>query len=203
MGAAARALLGEVAGSDDGALVLGTGGFVVVPTGRMPRGAAGLLTSVLYEDREGPVYALEGTVHGLASGIVEAGRRGGWEKLPVERIAARSGGAARSPRVVAALEGTGTPDWDPASRFEVEAGEFTPEEIVRGTLDDLASRFGTIVELLRAADSHPPRFVATGGLAMSPHLTARIGQAAATPVAIDPLPHRTAVGAALLARDGR
>jgi glycerol kinase len=203
VGAATRALLDDVAGSDEGALVLGTGGFVAVPTGRTPRRVEGLLTSVLYEDREGPVYALEGTVHGLAAGIVEAGRRGGWENLPAERIAARSGAAARAPRVVAAIEGTGTPDWDPASRFEVAPGDFTPEEIVRGTLDDLAARFGTIVQLLRAAGFGPARFVATGGLALSPHLTSRIAEAAATPVVVDRLPHRTAVGAALLARDGR
>ena len=203
VGAATRALLGDVAGADEGALVLGTGGFVVVSTGRVPRSAAGLLTTLLYEDREGPVYALEGTVHGLAAGIVEAGRRGGWDKLPVERIAARSGVAARAPKVAAAVEGTGTPDWDPASRFEVEPGNFTPEEIVRGTIDDLASRFGAIMELLRATDFHPKRFVATGGLAHSPHLTSRIMGVAATQVRVDPHPNRTAVGAALLARDGR
>jgi sugar (pentulose or hexulose) kinase len=49
----------------------------------------------------------------------------------------------------------------------------------------------------------PARFVATGGLAFSPHLTARIAEAMAVQVVVDPRPHRTAVGAALLARDGR
>jgi glycerol kinase/glycerophosphoryl diester phosphodiesterase len=202
VGAATRALLGDVAVADDGVLVLGTGGFVVVPTGRAPRHVDGLLTTLLYEDADGPVYAVEGTVHGVASGIVEAGRRGGWGGLGVERIAARGGSAVRAPRVEAALEGTGTPDWDSTPRFDVEEGGFSPEEIVRGTVDDLAARFGRIAELLRAAVMCPRRFVVTGGLAAAPHLTARIADRMGAAIVVDPRPHRTAVGAALLARDG-
>jgi len=174
-----------------------------VATGRTPRYVDGLLTTLLYEDADGPVYALEGTVHGLAASIVEAGRRGGFEALPAERIAARSAAAARSPHVDAAIEGTGTPDWDLRPRFEVEAGDFSPEEIVRGTIDDLASRFTSIARLLRAEKLCPERFVATGGLAFAPHLTARIAECLAAAVVIDPRPNRTAVGAALIARDGR
>ncbi len=203
VGAATRALLGEVAEADDGALVLGTGGFVVVATGRSPRYVDGLLTTLLYEDVDGPVFAVEGTVHGLVASIVEAGRRGGWDELEPERIAARSSTATRSPRVDAAIEGTGTPDWDSRRRFEVEAGDFSPEEIVRGTTDDLAARFARIATLLRAENICPKRFVATGGLAWSPHLTSRIADRMAAAVVVDPQPHRTAVGAALLARDGR
>ena len=48
VGAAARALLGDVANAVDGVLVLGTGGFVVVSTGRTPRVVDGLLTTLLY-----------------------------------------------------------------------------------------------------------------------------------------------------------
>jgi glycerol kinase/glycerophosphoryl diester phosphodiesterase len=203
VGAAARSVLGEVADATDGALVLGTGGFVVIPTGRTPRHVDGLLTTLLYSDAEGPIYAVEGTVHGLVAGIVEAGRRGGWEELPPERIASRGGGAGRVPRVDVALEGTGTPEWRPASGFEVEPGAFEPAEIVRGTIEDLAERFGRIAAPLHDAGACPARFVATGGLAFSPHLTSRISEAMGTPVTIDPRPHRTAVGAAVLARDGR
>lgn len=203
VGAATRALLGDVADASDGALVLGTGGFVVVSTGRTPRHVDGLLTTLLYDDDQGPVFCIEGTVHGLVAGIVEAGRRGGWENLPPERIAARSGSAQRSPSVEAAIEGTGTPDWDATSRFVIEPGKFQREEIVRGTLDDLAARFARIAELLRAANACPARFVAAGGLSLSPHLTSRIGDRMEAAVVVDPRPQRTAVGAALLARDGR
>jgi glycerol kinase len=174
VGAATRAVLGDVAQSDDGVLVLGTGGFVVVPTGRSQRHVDGLLTTLLYEDLDGPVLSVEGTVHGLVAGIVEAGMRGGWAELPPERIAARSGPARRAPRVDAALEGTGTPDWESTSRFTVEPGPFAPDDVVRGTIDGLVGHFGRIAGLLRAAKMCPDRFVATGGLAASPHLTSKI-----------------------------
>ena len=203
VGAATRAILSDVAGADDGVLVLGTGGFVIVPSARAPRHVEGLLTSLLYTDADGPVFAVEGTVHGLASSLAAAGRAGGWETLSPERIAARSGAAGRVPHVHAAPEGTGTPDWEVAPRFEVEAGTFTPEAIVSGTIDDLAAQFGRIAELLRAGGACPARFIATGGLAFSPHLTKRIAERMGVPIAVDPRKQRTAVGAALLARDGR
>jgi glycerol kinase/glycerophosphoryl diester phosphodiesterase len=201
VGAAVRAVADDAGDPRDGVLVLGTGGFVVAPTGRFARVAEGLLTTLLYEDTAGPMYALEGTVHGVAAAIVEAGRRGGWDALAVERIAARSAHAKRNPRVTAAPEGTGTPDWEVTPRFEVEPGQFEADEIVRGTLDDLAGRFATIAKLLRDAGSGRDRFIALGGLASAPHFTTRIAAAMSAELTIDKRPHRTAVGAALLARD--
>jgi glycerol kinase/glycerophosphoryl diester phosphodiesterase len=201
VGAAVRAALPDDRSERMGAMVLGTGGFVVVPTGtRRPR-AAGLLTTLLWEGRHGPRYAIEGTVHGLAAGLVEAGRRGNFQNLPAPRIAARAGTALRSAPVIAAIEGTGTPDWEVTPRFIVERGDFSPEEIIRGTIDDLAGRFGRIAALLRDAAALPDRFVVGGGLAAAPHLTARIGERVGVELTIDPRPEITAVGAALLARD--
>jgi glycerophosphoryl diester phosphodiesterase len=201
VGAAARSALGPLDSARDGALVLGTGGFVVVPTGRIRCHVEGLLTTLLYEDGDGPVFAIEGTVHGLASGLVAAGRHGGWEELPAPRIGARAGGARRFPSVVAATEGTGTPDWEVVPRFTVEPGRWSPEEIVAGTIEDLAARFGVVAGLLRARDVLPTRFVASGGIAFAPHLTARISSRMGVSVEVDPRPDRTAAGAALLARD--
>jgi glycerophosphoryl diester phosphodiesterase len=201
VGAAARAALGPLASARDGVLVLGTGGFVIVPTGRVRRHVEGLLTTLLYEDGDGPLYAIEGTVHGLASGLVAAGRHGSWDGLPAPRIAARSGEARRFPSVIAATEGTGTPDWEVVPRFSVEPGRWSPAEIVAGTIEDLAARFGAIAGLLRARNVLPQRFVATGGIAFAPHLTSRISSRMGATVEIDPRPDRTAAGAALLARD--
>jgi len=207
-----RALLGDVGAAvrgvidDDskcGVLVLGTGGFLVGPAERSPQHVTGLLTTVLYEDTAGAVYAIEGTVHGLAASLAQAGRRGGWDGLAIERIAARAGRARRAARVTAAPEGTGTPDWDVAPRFTIEPGRFRPEEVVRGTIEDLAGRFGRIAQLLRDGGISVERFIATGGLAAAPHLTTPIAHELGAPLTVDARPHRTAVGAALLARDGR
>jgi len=201
VGAAARAALATNGRKKTGVIVLGTGGFVVVPTGTTRNNVPGLLTSLLWENGEGPRYAIEGTVHGLASGLVEAGKLGGFDSLPAPRIAARSGYARRTPSVVAALEGTGTPDWEVRPRFEVEPGDFTPEEVIRGTIEDLAGRFGRIAALLRDARALPDAFIVGGGLATAPHLTTRIAERMGVALSIDPRPDLTAAGAALLARD--
>jgi glycerophosphoryl diester phosphodiesterase len=201
VGAAVRAALPEDRPERLGTMVLGTGGFVVVPNGHRRPNAPGLLSTLLWEGPDGPRFAFEGTVHGLAAGLVEAGRRGSFENLPAPRIAARSGSARRAAQVIAAVEGTGTPDWEVTPRFVVEPGDFTPEEIIRGTIEDLAGRFGRIAALLREANALPDRFVVGGGLAAAPHLTSRIGARVGVELSIDPRPELTAVGAALLARD--
>jgi glycerol kinase len=184
-----------------GVLVLGTGGFLVVGTGVERVDVPGLLTTVLWADARGPRYAIEGTVHGIAASLQEAGRRAGLEALPFDLLTARAGPAQRAPRVLAAPEGLGTPQWDPTPRFEVEPGSWTPEETVRGTLDGIAERFEEIAGLLRSAGRLPARFTATGGCAF-PHLVAAIAARIGVPIAIDPAPDRTACGAALLAHDG-
>jgi glycerol kinase len=180
--------------------VLGTGGFLLVGTGAERVDVPGLLTTLLWEDADGPRYAIEGTVHGIAASLVEAARRVGLDGLPLDLLTARSGAAARAPRVFPAPEGLGTPSFDPTSRFEVEPGTWTDAEVVRGTLLGLAQRFAEIAGLLRQAGRLPARFVATGGCAF-PHLVAAIAAHLDVPISIDPAPDRTACGAALLAHD--
>jgi glycerol kinase len=158
----------------------------------------------LVRTAKGLDYAIEGTVarpgfrlmvrRPASSGRLSIG-------LPAPRIAARSGYARRTPSVVAALEGTGTPDWEVRPRFEVEPGDFTPEEVIRGTIEDLAGRFGRIAALLRDARALPDAFIVGGGLATAPHLTTRIAERMGVALSIDPRPDLTAAGAALLARD--
>lgn len=196
--AAFRAVAGD---SGEGAVVvLGTGGFLLVGTGAKPIRVPGLLTTVLWEDEQGPRYAVEGTVHGLAANLVEVRKRAGLGTLALDLVAARSGPAKRRPRVRAAIEGAGTPTWNTESIFEVEDGTFTADELVAGTLRDIAEQFGVIGDLLRERGLAPRRILATGGLAGSPHLRGAISERLRAEVALDPRPHRTAVGAAMLAR---
>lgn len=197
VGATARAVLG--AGAQGGLIVLGTGGFILVGTGREPVSVPGLLTSILWEDGEGPRYAIEGTVHGLVESLLEVRRIAGLGRIGPELVAARGGPASRRPRVVAAPEGVGTPEWDLAPRFEIEPGDWSPEELARGTVESLAERFGRIANLLREAGRLPPSFVATGGLA-TPHLAVAISRWMGLPVTLDRRPQTTALGAALLAQ---
>ena len=198
-GAAVRAVAGR--DGTGGVLVLGTGGFLVAGTGLERVDVPGLLTTLLWEDARGPRYAVEGTVHGIAASLHEAARRAGLERVAFDLLAARAGPAMRTPRVLTAPEGLGTPRWDATPRFEIEDGTWAPDEIVRGTLDGIADRFEEIAGLLRSAGRLPARFTATGGCAF-PHLVAAIAARIGVPITIDPAPDRTACGAALLAHDG-
>lgn len=197
VGATARAVLG--ARAEGGLIALGTGGFMVVGTGNEPVSVPGLLTSILWEDEEGPRYAVEGTVHGIVESLLEVRRMAGLGRIGPELVAARSGTASRRPRVVAAPEGVGTPEWDLAPRFEIEPGDWSPEELARGTLESLAERFGRIANLLREVGRLPPSFVATGGLA-TPHFAVAISRWVGVPVKLDRRPQTTALGVALLAQ---
>lgn len=198
VGAAFRAIAGP---SGRGALlVIGTGGFIVVGTGKRPVRVPGLLTTLLWEDERGPRYAVEGTIHGVAGALKEAAARVGLSDLPFDLLTSRSGSARRRPRVLAAPEGTGTPHWDPRPRFEIEEGSWSPDEVVAGTLDGIAESFGRVTDRLRAKNLLPHRFLATGGLSVLPHLTSAIERRIGTPVVVDRRPERAAVGAALLAR---
>jgi glycerol kinase len=203
VGDASAAFLAVAGDSGEGAaVVLGTGGFLLVGTGARPVRVPGLLTTLLWEDERGPRYAVEGTVHGLAANLVEVRKRAGLGDLALDLVAARAGPAARTPRVRAAIEGAGTPSWSAESTFEIEDGTWSADEMVAGTLRDVAERFGVIGDLLRERDLAPRRILATGGLASSPHLRGAIAARLGAEVAHDPRPHRTAAGAAMLARRG-
>lgn len=200
VGAAVRATLDEH--GPLGALILGTGGFLLSCPSRRPSTAPGLLASLLWEDAAGPVYAVEGTVHGLVASLFEAARLASIDDSMPERIASRGALALRAPRVVPAVDGLGTPDWDLESRFDIEPGDWTAAELIHGTVDALAGRFGRIGDLLRKSGLLPAGLAATGGLAASPHLVTAVSSAIGVTVLPDPRPHRAAVGAAILAREG-
>lgn len=199
VGAAARAVGGSR--RMEPIVVLGTGGFLLVPSTRRTR-VPGLLTSLLWSAPGHARFAVEGTVHGIAASIREAVGDRYDRSEPIEWLASRGALARRRPRVLPAIEGLGTPDWDLEPRFEVEPGRYTADEVVAGTIEGLADRFARIAERLEGASRRPDHAVATGGLAFAPHLVAAISRRTAIPLRVDPRPHTTALGAALLAGDG-
>lgn len=199
VGAAVRAVGGG--GRPEPVVVLGTGGFLLVPASRKAR-VPGLLTSVLWTSERRSRVAVEGTVHGIAASIRRAVGDAYDASAPIEWLASRGASASRRPRVLPAVEGLGTPDWDLRVRFEVEPGAFTADEVIAGTIEGLAERFVRIVGRLARAGLRPPRAAATGGLAFAPHLVSAIARRTSIEILVDPRPHTTAIGAALLARDG-
>ena len=178
-------------------LNLGTGAFLLVPTGRILRRAPGLLSAVLRSDASGTRYALEGTVNS-AGALFDRMRRSGLgdparEPLPPPRE------ALGLPACLPALAGTGAPRWDAGAglRFVPDGG--SPRARRRAALLAVAYRLREIWDAL-PRDSRPGRILATGGLARSEGLLQAVSDLLGVPLHRAGLEEAGALGAALLAR---
>lgn len=182
-------------GDDDGAALvnLGTGAFVLRPTGAAFTPRAGYLAGPVARVAGVPRFALEGTVNG-----------GG---ATADRIAR---GPTRVPEVDPAPDafclpdenGLGAPWWRPELGFtESEAARaLAPAERRRVVLEGLAFR---VAGHLDALASDVERVVLTGGLAREPFLRAALATLAPAPLFVVEEPEATLAGAARLAAGTR
>ncbi len=181
---------------DTGLLNLGTGAFLLVPTGRRALRAPGLLTTVLWSDATGPRYALEGTVNSAGALFDWCRRHGagnpGREPLP------SPGEALRLPACLPALAGTGAPRWGASDRlrFVSERGEVAPS--AAAALLGVAYRLREIWDAVPGA-RRPGALLAAGGLSASRPLVQAAADLLGVPVALAAREEGTALGAALLA----
>jgi glycerol kinase len=183
-------LLAAVGDDDTSALVnLGTGAFVLRPTGARFAPRAGYLAGPVARVAGAPRFALEGTVNG-----------GG---ATADRIAR---GPTSIPDVDPAPDafclpdenGLGAPWWRPEIGFTENAAAraLAPSERRRIVLEGLAFR---IASHLSAIASDVERVVLTGGLAREPFLRAALATLAPAPLCVFDEPEATLLGAARLA----
>ena len=187
---AAAVALGVSEGS--GLVNLGTGAFLLVPTGRRIRRAKGLLSTVLWSDRSGARYALEGTVNS-AGALFDWMRRHGMGdpgRIPLPSPTV----ALKLPACLPALAGTGAPRWDPGDRLR-----FAPDRpSAASALLGVAYRLREIWDAL-PRDLKPRRLIASGGLSQSGPLLQALADLTRVPVLRSEVREATALGAALLA----
>ena len=182
-------------GDDDGAALvnLGTGAFVLRPTGASFTPRAGYLAGPVARVAGSPRFALEGTVNG-----------GG---ATADRIAR---GPTSVPQVDPAPDafclpdenGLGAPWWRPELGFSESAAAraLPPAERRRVVLEGLAFR---VAGHLDALASDVERVVLTGGLAREPFLRAALATLAPAPLFVVEEPEATLAGAARLAAGTR
>jgi glycerol kinase len=192
--AAALALGASV---DTGLVNLGTGAFLLVPTGRHVATAEGLLTTVLWSDRSGAHYALEGTVNSAGALFDWMRRRGRGDPARIPLPSPRT--ALGLPACLPALAGTGAPRWGASDRlrFVSERGETAPS--AAAALLGVAYRLREIWDAL-PADRRPGALLAAGGLSDCRALVQAVADLLRVPVRISDEREATALGAALLAR---
>jgi glycerol kinase len=147
----------------EAAVNYGTGAFVVLHTGRRPRRAAGLLTSVAWSTASGAAYLLEGTINAAGSAVDWIRDRCGIRGLPPS---ARFG-FEDLPVVVPAFSGLGAPHWASSARAALGRIDLRArsEELLAGTLAGIACRVREILERMEGSGARVRRIVAGGGLA--------------------------------------
>ncbi len=177
-----------------GLVNLGTGAFLLVPTGRQTARAKGLLTTVLWSLGGKTEYALEGTVNS-AGALFDHMRRSGLGD-PSRQALPTPQQALALPACLPALAGTGAPRWDPGARLcFVGKGNRS-----QAALMAVAYRLREIWDAL--PDGHRPRrLLASGGLSACRPLLQALADL--TRVEVQPVADRdaSAIGAALLARE--
>ena len=160
---------------------LGTGAFVLRPTGAALR-AAPLLTSVIRADAENCEFALEGSVNGAGAALAWLAHHQG---AATERMLALLDGAAltddAAPFFLNGVAGLASPFWKPdfESRF---VGEGSDLQQCRGVLESVAFLIKANLDEMDDHVAPPSRLIASGGLAENRMLCRTLACLAGVPV---------------------
>jgi len=188
--AGALATLGETRGA---ALVnLGTGVFVLRPTGSERRLAAGYLSGPLAGDGARALFALEGTVNG--GGTTADRFASGPTALPANDPAPEA-------FCLPDENGVGAPHWRALQPFALSsaAQRLAPSEQRRVVLEGLLFRVSEILADLGDDFGAPARVRVTGGLAREPFVAEGLAACLARPIELVEESESTLLGAARLA----
>ncbi len=183
---------------------LGTGAFVIVPTGVAPVRVDRLLTGILDSDADGASHMVEGTVNGAGAAFTWAERRHRLEPLAPRLDHLRP--AADAPMFLNAVGGLGSPWWrhDIEPRFipEAQADEAAiADSVLDSVLFLLRANLDAIDPALRARPGDTPlrALRVTGGLARSRKACERLAVLTGLPVERPDQGEATARGVAWLA----
>ena len=187
--AGAVAALGRDTGT---ALVnLGTGGFVLVPTGREVVTAPGYLTAPILSDEHGSSFVLEGTINGAGSALDPYGPG------PTELL---EDDVASDAFCLPDCTGVGAPHWRAMIPFTLSKAAQTLDREAqrRVVLEGLVFRIREILDVL-TAEVPINRVVMSGGLCREPFLPAALAACLQCPVEVLDQSEGTLLGVAQLA----
>ncbi|MBI4064267.1 MAG: hypothetical protein HY401_08225 [Elusimicrobia bacterium] len=179
---------------------LGTGGFVLIPTGPRPKRVPGLLSGILSKTwRAG--YLLEGTVNSVQGVLVWMKNTGILKKSDVFRMPQKNEWE-KIPVVVSGFGGLAAPYW----RSDLKTSIFHlarathREDFLRGFLLGLAHLFWEILRPLKGTSFYPRELIASGGLSNSAGLMKILSSYLELPIRTVRYSDLTVLGAALAAR---
>ena len=188
---------------DDGTLIvnLGTGAFVLLPTGSEPIHHPRLLTSLANSTSDGANYLLEGTVNGAGAAFSWAGEQWGERDL-AHRLDEWLVEVAEPPVFVNAVGGLGSPLWN---------GTLQPHFLAEGTLaqktvaiaESIVFLIKINLEAMTNTGQNVKRIRVSGGLSGSSALCQLLADATERVVVRPEVKQATALGIARLAARGQ
>ncbi len=176
---------------------MGTGAFIQRPSSvpAMPP----LLTSILYSDAGGHMYAMEGTVNGAGAALRWLADTQEIDAHAIARGLTRAElNSSEPPLFKNTVSGLGSPYWRPAATPHFSA-DGTPESLTASVLESIAFLINENLKLMRATAPEMQRVLVTGGLARIPYLVQTLADVSGLPVSCPEQSEATARGAAALA----
>ncbi|MDH4163383.1 MAG: FGGY family carbohydrate kinase [Nitrospirota bacterium] len=201
MGDQQAAMLGlGVLERDQGGINYGTGGFLMVNTGRTLIPAPGLMASVHYSTATDRRYLLEGSVNAVGDALE-------WLKHKFrmfdrfEEIDELCRKAASDVVAFIALNGVGAPYWEPDAKTVMNGmtAESTPADIVRAAIEGITFFMRDIDGVIKAAGVSAEQFTVSGGLASIGYLLQTQADMLGQDLAVSTEQDASALGAAYLA----
>ncbi len=184
----------------DGGINYGTGGFLMVNTGRTLVTAPGLMASVYYSNDREQQYLLEGSVNAVGEALEWVRSRLGLfkEYSEVDDLCWK---AATHVTAFIGLNGIGAPHWEAemASAFHGLELESTSADMVRAVVEGFAFFMKDIAEVMQTAGVYPDSFTLSGGLSSLSYLLQIQADILGKDIRINPVQEASALGAAFLA----
>ena len=178
----------------------GTGGFLMVNTGKTLVPAPGLMASVYYSNDREQLYLLEGSVNAVGDALEWVRSRLGLfkEYSEVDDLCWK---AATHVTAFIGLNGIGAPHWESEipSAFHGLELESTTADMVRAVVEGIAFFMKDIADAMLTAGVEPVSFILSGGLSSLSYLVQIQADILAKDISISAAREASALGAALLA----
>ncbi len=147
-------------GTGRGLINLGTGGFLLVPMGELPKMSGGLIVTLSHSVGGKSFYLLEGTVNAVSDAL------GYFEELLGKQFGDKELEGGVYPAVVFGERGTGAPLWDPPFHAAVSGigGGADKRKILASSLLGSLCYFRLIDEAMALGGWDAGEFVVSGGI---------------------------------------
>jgi glycerol kinase len=188
---------------DDGTLIvnIGTGAFILLPTGGQPIHHPSLLTSLANSSSENGTYLLEGTVNGAGAALQWAAEQWG-EPALTEKLPHWLADVSDPPVFLNSIGGLGSPLWqaDVSPRF-LSAGSIAEKAV--GIVESIIFLININLEVMASTGVNVKRISISGGLAGLDPLCQRLADLSQRVVVRSHIRQATARGIAWLASGSR